>query len=183
MCTICLGRSFFLWEWDSFCWRLSLFLKCFYLQNHSKWSIRPLDSRVCSFSIFFPYLIHIFFFFFYLCVHFLSFVALFRILHSQNVFNVVFFYISVEGFRLRSIHMQAQSFSFNIYSLNMCPLNNCFTLISPIQSLAKMHFTFNRNSTNKRHSTHNIHPFAMALYCITQHTYTHIENPIIQSRC
>lgn len=34
-----------------------------------------------------------------------------------------------------------------------CPLNNCFTLISPIQSLSKMHSNLSTESTNKRYST------------------------------
>lgn len=70
------------------------------------------------------------------------------------------FQLIFEGFRLRSICMQVRI-------PRICPLNNCFALISHIQVLAKVHFTLSSESTYKRHST------IIQLSIIQTHTYAY----------
>lgn len=102
---------------------LSLSRKSFYLQNHSEWSIRPLECRVCLAHILISSIIFIlnakralfilprhtdlchFTFAFYICIHrpFLLYAGI----------SFFLFFVCVLGFRLRSTFgIQAHALSF-----------------------------------------------------------------------
>lgn len=166
MCTICLRQSFqwvFVrccvcsesaierWEHDETLFVPYFSSESFYLQNHSKWSIRPLDSRVCLYYLLplhspsskcffttFPVPFHHFrysHFAFYICIH-----RPFPLYTLLAGFSCVCVAVVVARFPIKKHIRHAStcycsfalllSYIENRFVVSECLWINCFTLIS-----------------------------------------------------